>query len=170
MQRAWDIAAGRGDDTHTLDASLCAGHRSTSRQQPARRSGAPPGCPRPLLHSPSCAQRRATVATKAVSGARRAPAPAGGAAGPGVPHCCVRCQGRSLRTPRDALRGSPLPAAAGPPLPAPPAKLAQALVGARGAAVRAPVPGLCLGFVRAPCPPFHSAPPRPCPPSGWSVV
>lgn len=105
VQRARDTAAGRGNDTHTLAASLCAGHRSTSRQRPARRSGAPPGCPRPLLHSPSCAQRRATVATKAVTRARRAPAPAGGDAGPGVPHCCVRCQGRSLRTQRNTLRG-----------------------------------------------------------------
>lgn len=54
--------------------------------------------------------------------------------------------------------GSPPPAAARPPLQAPPAKLAQALLGARGAAVRAPAARLCPGFVRAPRPPSLHTP------------
>lgn len=54
--------------------------------------------------------------------------------------------------------GSPTPGAAGSPLPVPPAKLAQAFLGARGAAVRAPCSGLCPGFVRAPRPPALCTP------------
>lgn len=54
--------------------------------------------------------------------------------------------------------GSPPPAAAWPPLPVPPAKLAQAFQGARGAAVRAPCSGLCPGFVPAPRPPALCTP------------
>lgn len=54
--------------------------------------------------------------------------------------------------------GSPPTAAAWPPLPMPPAKLAQAFQGARGAAVRAPCSGLCPGFVPVPRPPALCTP------------
>lgn len=64
--------------------------------------------------------------------------------------------------------GSPPPAAAWPPLPVPPAKLAQAFQGARGAAVRALCSRLCPALF-VPRAHSHSVPPRPCPPSGWSA-
>lgn len=168
VQQAPDSGAGPGDGTHTLDSSLCAGHRSTSRERPARRSRVPPGCRRPLLHSLSCAQRRATVAARAVSRARQAPAPAGGASGPGVSHCCVCCLGRSARTPRNALRG-PHPLR-------PPGPRCQCLRQSwrRLSWGRAEPPSRlraagCAPALFVPRAHPHFVPPRPCPPSGWSA-
>ncbi|MEJ1279221.1 hypothetical protein NN561_010151 [Cricetulus griseus] len=120
---------------------------TTPVSSPQRRATRQPAPPSPF------AKLRAEARDRRHQGCQRSatsPRPGWRGRGPRRPALLRRLTGALSEDTARRAPGWPPPAAAGPPLPAPPAKLAQALLGARGAAVRAPAARLCPGFVRAP--------------------